>query len=102
MEAVIAAAIAAVGSIVATVVSGLTRGQQKRYQQLREQQEAAREHMDAAIQQSLLAVLEAQEVQMIALQGGHLNGNVESAKEKVITARADLQQVRSKAISHLM
>jgi hypothetical protein len=76
--------------------------QAERRQQEEERRQAEHERMmlDEVQQQSLLAIMDALDVSLISLQGGHLNGNVEEARSAVRKAKDAFQQTRTKAISH--
>jgi hypothetical protein len=67
----------------------------------RDQQHKERQYLYDAILRGLDASLAANEISLIALNHGHLNGNVEAAMNKVHKAQANLDAATSKAITHL-
>lgn len=121
MEATVwAAFIAAAGSVMAAIVSavGVYKGNERkresddyrtrreaidreneRRRQLRDHE---RDMMDEAIQDSLLTLMEAEDVALVALSGGHLNGNVEDARKSLHDSKARLQQTRTKALTKIL
>lgn len=111
LEAIIAitvALIAAVASVATGVITSRANSRAEKYQKERSEQEHERErrenereHMEAATQTAMLAVLESLDVTLISLQGGHLNGNVEAARNDLAKAKRNFQETRSKAIAHL-
>lgn len=77
------------------------RAQQALINEKREQQHQERQYLYDAMLQGIDASLAADEVSLIALNHGHLNGNVEAAMDKVQKAQANLDETTSKAITHL-
>lgn len=63
------------------------------------------EHERAFIYDALLkgtaASLQANKISLIALQHGHLNGNVEEARRIVDEAQNDLEDAQRKAVAHI-
>lgn len=113
--AVITSGCAAVSSIFVAIITyiGNSRMKQKdmqdaeyRSQQAiidakRDQQHHERQYMYDAMLRGLDASLTANEISLIALQHGHLNGNIESARDKVHEAQANLDIAQRKALVHL-
>ena len=95
---VIAACIAAGASICSALIAAWSARCQRKH----DEQELAREQMNLATAQAMLALLDATDVSMLALEGGHLNGNVEDARGKISRAREDYQSARSRLLSHLV
>lgn len=77
------------------------RAQQALIDAKREQQHKERQFLYDALLQGIDASLAANEISLIALNHGHLNGNVEAAMEKVQKAQTNLNATTSKAIAHL-
>lgn len=77
------------------------RAQQAILEAKREQQHNERQYLYDALLRGLDASLAANEISLIALNHGHLNGNVEAAMDKVQKAQANLDAATSKAITHL-
>lgn len=77
------------------------RAQQALIDAKREQQHKERQYLYDALLRGLGASLAANEISLIALNHGHLNGNVEAAIDKVQKAQANLDATASKAITHL-
>ena len=77
------------------------RAQQALIDAKREQQHQERQCLYDALLRGLDASLAANEISLIALNHGHLNGNVEAAIDKVQKAQANLDETTSKAITHL-
>ena len=110
MEATIAAAlVAACASVCSALIAvigqrraGEAEAQRKAYEAERMEQEQARQAVDAATAQGMLAVLEAVDVSLVALQGGHLDGNVDEARAGIRRARETYQQTRSETIARLI
>lgn len=113
--AIVTSGCAAVSSIFAAIITyvGNNRAKQRdqqdaqyREQQAlidakREQQHQERQYLYDALLRGLDASLAANEISLIALNHGHLNGNVEAAMDKVQKAQANLDETTSKAITHL-
>lgn len=77
------------------------RSQQAIIDAQRDQQHHERQYMYDAMLRGLDASLAANEISLIALNHGHLNGNVEAAMNKVHKAQANLDVATAKAITHL-
>lgn len=77
------------------------RAQQALINEKREQRHKERQYLYDALLRGLDASLAANEISLIALNHGHLNGNVEAAMDKVQKAQANLDATTSKAITHL-
>lgn len=77
------------------------RAQQALIDAKREQQHKERQHLYNALLRGLDASLAANEIILIALNHGHLDGNVEAAMDKVQKAQANLDAATSNAITHL-
>ena len=77
------------------------RAQQAIIDAKRDQQHAERQYLYEAMLKGIDASLTANEISLIALQHGHLNGNVESARNKVHEAQANLDVAQRKALVHL-
>lgn len=113
--AVITSGCAAVSSIFVAIITYMgnnrmkqrdTQNAQYRAQQAiidakRDQQHAERQCLYEAMLKGIDASLTANEISLIALQHGHLNGNVESARDKVHEAQANLDIAQRKALVHL-
>lgn len=113
--AIVTSGCAAVSSIFAAIITyvGNNRAKQRdqqdaqyRAQQAlidakREQQHQERQYLYDALLRGLDASLAANEISLIALNHGHLNGNIEAAMDKVQKAQANLDETTSKAITHL-
>ena len=77
------------------------RAQQALINAKRDQQHNERQYLYEAMLKGIDASLAANEITLIALNHGHLNGNVEAAMDKVQKAQANLDATTSKAITHL-
>lgn len=77
------------------------RSQQALLDAKREQQHKERQYLDEAVLKGIDASLAANEISLIALQHGHLNGNVQAARDKVHGAQANMEVAQRKAIVHL-
>lgn len=77
------------------------RAQQAIIDAKRDQQHTERQYLYEAMLKGIDASLTANEISLIALQHGHLNGNVESARTKVHEAQANLDIAQRKAVVHL-
>lgn len=77
------------------------RAQQALINAKRDQQHNERQYLYEAMLKGIDASLAANEISLIALNHGHLNGNVEAAMDKVQKAQANLDATTSKAITHL-
>ena len=77
------------------------RAQQAIIDAKRDQQHAERQYLYEAMLKGIDASLTANEISLIALQHGHLNGNVEAARNKVHEAQANLDIAQRKALVHL-
>lgn len=77
------------------------KAQLERIDAKREQQHKERQDVYDALLRGIDASLSANEISLIALQHGKLNGNVEAARRKVQKAEADLDAATSKAVTHL-
>lgn len=77
------------------------RAQQALIDAKREQQHKERQYLYDALLRGLDASLAANEISLIALNNGHLDGNVEAAMDKVQKAQANLDAATSNAITHL-
>lgn len=77
------------------------RAQQAIIDAKRDQQHEERQYLYEAMLKGIDASLTANEISLIALQHGHLNGNVESARDKVHEAQANLDIAQRKALVHL-
>lgn len=67
----------------------------------REQIEAERSCVYDALLKAADASLQANDISLIALQHGHLNGNVEEARQIVKDAKEDLVGAQRKAVAHI-
>lgn len=77
------------------------RAQQALINAKRDQQHNERQYLYEAMLKGIDASLAANEISLIALSHGRLNGNVEVAMDKVQKAQANLAATTSKAITHL-
>lgn len=68
----------------------------------RDQIEQERGHVYDALLKASQASLRANDISLIALQHGHLNGNVEEARKIVKDAQNDLEAAQRKAVSHVI
>ena len=109
LATIAAACVAALASVVSALIA--VRGERKaaeaeaaqaRFHEERRERERESEYVEEATAQGMLAVLEAVDVSLIALQGGHLDGNVDSARDGIKEARAAYQRTRSRALSRLL
>lgn len=67
----------------------------------RDQIEQERGYVYDALLKAADASLQANDVSLIALQHGHLNGNVEEARKIVKEAHEDLTDAQRKAVAHI-
>ena len=77
------------------------RAQQAMLEAKREQQHQERQYLYEAMLKGIDASLAANEICLIALQHGELNGNVEAARDKVHEAQANMDVAQRKAVVHL-
>lgn len=77
------------------------RAQQALIDAKRDQQHNERQYLYEAILKGIDASLSANEICLIALQHGKLNGNVEAARDKVHEAQANMDVAQRKAVVHL-
>ena len=77
------------------------RAQQAIIDAKRDKQHQERQYLYEAMLKGIDASLAANEIGLIALNHGRLNGNVEAAMDKVQKAQAKLDATTSKAITHL-
>lgn len=77
------------------------RSQQALLDAKRDQQHHERQYLYEAMLKGIDASLAANEISLIALQHGHLNGNVEAARNKVHEAQGNLDVAQRKAVVHL-
>lgn len=77
------------------------RAQQALLDAKRDQQHAERQYLTEAALKGIDASLTANEVCLIALQHGKLNGNVEAARDKVHEAQSNMDIAQRKAVVHL-
>lgn len=75
------------------------RDRRDRERELREEQRHA---MDEALMDGVSSCLDALDVSLIALQGGHLNGNVEAARDRVASSAREMRRVKDKTIARMM
>lgn len=68
----------------------------------RDQIEQERGYVYDALIKAAQASLQANDISLIALQHGHLNGNVEEARRTVKDAQNDLEAAQRKAVSHVI
>lgn len=78
------------------------------FRQAQTERDARRDKIDAekaciddALLKGVHASLSANAISLIALQHGHLNGNVEEAAQAVKDAQANLEATQRKAVAHL-
>lgn len=115
MVAVITSGCAMIASVIGALLNYENSiKQQQRDQQdheYREQQAARDSKRDAvererayvydALLKASQASLQANDISLIALQHGHLNGNVEEARKIVKDAQEDLTAAQRKAVAHI-
>lgn len=77
------------------------RTEQAAREEKREQIEQERGYVYDALLKAADASLQANDISLIALQHGHLNGNVEEARQIVKEAKADLVDAQRKAVAHI-
>lgn len=68
----------------------------------REAKEDQRHIMDEALMDGVSSCLDALDISLIALQGGHLNGNVEAARERVASSARQMRRVKDQTISKIL
>lgn len=95
---VIAALIAAAASLMSVCITAYSA----RAQKTRADIEDAREQINTAQTSLLLAIADAQDVSLRALDHEHLNGEVKQARESLARAQADYQTARSRALNKWM
>ena len=67
----------------------------------RDQIDQERAYVYDALLKGTAAALQANDISLIALQHGHLNGNVEEARKLVEEARTGLEDAQRKAVAHI-
>lgn len=111
------ACIAAVGSLLVAAFNAWTahrkdkrdaeyraireRAEQERDRREREREarEDQRHAMDEALMDGVSSCLDALDISLIALQGGHLNGNVEAARGRVASSARQMRKVKDETLS---
>lgn len=85
------------------------RRQQEQLEEAREEREREREQrenqrhlMDEALMDGVASALEGIDISLIALQGGHLNGNVENARSRVEASAAQMRKVKNSILSEII
>ena len=73
------------------------RDRRDRERELREEQRHA---LNATLMDGVSSCLDALDVSLIALQGGHLNGNVEAARDRVASSAREMRRVKDKTIAN--
>lgn len=68
----------------------------------REMKEDQRHAMDEALMDGVSSCLDALDISLIALQGGHLNGNVEAARERVASSARQMRKVKDATLSRIL
>lgn len=115
LVAVITSGCAAVASIITALISyaqgdkisqsNANTEEFMRAQDSYNKQRSLKEHEESmmyeAIIAGIMASLKASDISLIALQGGHLNGNVEEARKDVDAAIERMEETQRKAIVHL-
>ena len=107
------ACIAAIGSLLVSLVNACAAWRKdksdKEYRAAREKDERERKvredqrhAMDEAMLDGIASALGGIDISLIALQGGHLNGNVEAARARVESSARQLRQVKDETISKLL
>lgn len=77
------------------------REQQAARDSKRDEIERERAYVYDALLKGTAASLQANDISLIALQHGHLNGNVEEARKIVEEAQEDLTGAQRKAVAHI-
>ena len=115
LVAVITSGCAAVASIITALISyaqgdkirqsNANAKEFMRAQDSYNKQRCLKEHEESmmceAIIAGIMASLKASDVSLIALQGGHLNGNVKDARKDVDSAIERMEETQRKAVVHL-
>ena len=115
LVAVITSGCAAVASIITALISywqveqvrqsNASMAEFRKSQDSLNEQRCLKEHEESmmyeAIIAGIMASLKASDVSLIALQGGHLNGNVEDARKDVDSAIERMEETQRKAVVHL-
>ena len=68
----------------------------------RVKREEQRHAMDEALMDGVSSCLDALDVSLIALQGGHLNGNVEAARDRVASSAREMRRVKDRTIASIL
>lgn len=68
----------------------------------REMREDQRHAMDEALMDGVSSCLDALDISLIALQGGHLNGNVEAARDRVASSARQMRKVKDSTLSRII
>lgn len=68
----------------------------------REAREDQRHAMDEALMDGVSSCLDALDISLIALQGGHLNGNVEAARDRVASSARQMRKVKDETLSRIL
>ena len=95
---VIAALIAAAASLVSAAIAAKSAREQKE----RADKAEAREQVNVAQTSLLMAIADAQDVSLRALDHEHLNGEVKAAREQLAHAQAEYQTARSRIVNKWM
>ena len=77
------------------------RAEQTARDEKRDLIEKERGYVYGALLKGTAASLQANKISLIALQHGHLNGNVEEARRIVDEAQNDLEDAQRKAVAHI-
>ena len=102
MVAMITSGCAMIASVIGALLNYETNQKQRERDAKRDQIEQERGYVYDALIKAAAASLQANDVSLIALQHGHLNGNVEEARQIVKDAQNDLVAAQRKAVSHVI
>lgn len=102
MVAMITSGCAMIASVIGALLNYETNQKQRERDAKRDQIEQERGYIYDALIKAAAASLQANDISLIALQHGHLNGNVEEARKIVKDAQNDLVAAQRKAVSHVI
>lgn len=102
MVAMITSGCAMVASIISAWLNYEQSVRQRDKEAKRDKIEEERGYIYDALLKGVAASLQSNDISLVALQHGHLNGNVEEARKIVKDAQGDLVDAQRKAVSHVI
>lgn len=101
LVAMITSGAAMIASVIGALLNFESSQKQAARDQKRDQIDQERAYVYAALLKGTAAALQANDISLVSLQHGHLNGNVEEARKLVDEARTGLEDAQRKAVAHI-